>query len=63
MRSGNEYFCHREAITGSQMKTEVCLTRQQLDAKRAQAAAFVDEVQQMGTRAPANSTPGQGGAY
>ena len=63
VRNGNEYFCHRETVTGSRMeKHEVCLTQAQIDEQREKGVDFLQQVQQMGTRTPPTSTPGQGGA-
>ena len=63
VRNGNEYFCHRENVTGSRMeKHEVCLTQAQIDEQREKGVDFLQQVQEMGTRTPPTSTPGQGGA-
>ena len=36
MKKGTEYFCRDEAVTGSHtLKSEVCVTQDQLDADRA----------------------------
>jgi hypothetical protein len=35
VKQGTEYFCRMQAVTGSHtLKTEVCLTRDELDAER-----------------------------
>jgi hypothetical protein len=63
VRNGTEYFCHRENVTGSRMeKHETCLTQAQIDAQREAGVDFTQQVQEMGTRTPPTSTPGQGGA-
>jgi hypothetical protein len=36
VKNGNEYFCRMQAVTGSHaLKTEICLTQDQLDAELA----------------------------
>jgi hypothetical protein len=43
-------------------KHETCLTQAQIDAQREAGVDFTQQVQEMGTRTPPTSTPGQGGA-
>ena len=53
VRRGKEYFCRTQEITGSHtMKTEVCLTQDELDAKRAQSGAIG-----LNTPAPGQNSP------
>jgi hypothetical protein len=47
----DELICTREAITGSHMKTKVCLTREQREEGRRASQAFIDKIK----RSPATS--------
>lgn len=48
----DELICIREAITGSHMKTKVCLTKEQREKGRRDSSAFIDKIK----RSPAMST-------
>jgi len=62
VRNGTELFCHKENVTGSRMeKHEVCMTQAQMDEQREKGVDFLQQVQEMGTRTPPTSTPGQAG--
>lgn len=41
VKKGNEYYCRMQPVTGSHtLKTEVCLTQEQLEAEKHQGLAF-----------------------
>ena len=62
MRSGEEYFCKKEPVTGSRTDTnETCLTQAQMDAAQKNTQDMLQRIQQN----PGTPTGpgGAGGAY
>jgi hypothetical protein len=61
--NGVEKFCHVDTYTGSRtQKSQVCLTRVQLDQMQSTSTDFIQDVQRRSAVSTTNTTPGAGGA-
>jgi hypothetical protein len=61
--NGVEKFCRVDTYTGSRtQKSQICLTRVQLDAMQSNSSDFIQDVQRRSGTSTQNTTPGAGGA-
>jgi hypothetical protein len=61
--NGVEKFCRVDTYTGSRtQKSQVCLTRVQLDQMQSTSTDFIQDVQRRSAASTQNTTPGAGGA-
>lgn len=58
LKDGKEYFCRREAPTGSNLKRRgLCLTAEEMEAAAAESQRQVREMQRPNTQYPVSPTP------
>jgi len=59
VKNGKEFFCRREAVTGSRMqKTEICLTQSQMDDLQEHGQEYLRNAQNPGQLPPNVGSPG-----